>query len=341
MGGLGLEIPDGAHFILSALTSFETGGARISIPSNLSRAVVEGLDRRTLRNADVVARARLKLRMRHALLSSIHPDPLRTSSVAQVLEPLRVFIPMHEKDSWGAHLAVASLTQNFSHPLRSISLCLPNLQAVPRWASSYAVEIVRDSEVLSSLGPGGSRFASLPGRHLQQVLKLAFSLLPGEATLVHDADTVLLRPRVWLSEGHQILPLRLKPPRHFGISTAQFIGEPGALKHSSSVTHHQLVQQGVLRSAFGDVRSAGDRLWTFLGMPDIGPAPSEYQLYGSLLRLFSQRWSPAGWSHANGKITRADTHGLATLSPLGAQEVVQALRLELPELYGVSLHVRG
>lgn len=285
---------------------------------------------------------RLLARIHRTAIESLHPDPLRAKSAGEVRLPIEVFMPMHMKDASMAHLAVAALRTSFDHPLRSITICIPDQSQIPTWAAAHGVRIVRDADMLSQLGSSGGQLASLPGWSLQQVLKLGYSLCSDSPVLVQCADTVLLRPRVWISAKTQILPLRFKPPRHFGRSTSRLLGDEACLRHSSSVTHHQLMQPEVIRETFSFCGDATAKLESWIIDNTNGDLPAEYQVYGSQLRLTKPKgWVPAGWHHGNGKVTSAAARTLPELSPSEAFESVSKLRAAFPSLYGLSVHVRG
>lgn len=329
-------------FVLANVRSQE--GLRVPglpLSSSALRTTLRGLERVSLEGGSA-RENRLSARVYRTAIESLHPDPLRAKSADEVRLPIEVFIPMHMKDAAMAHLAVAALRTFSDHPLRSVTLCIPHESQVPAWSETHGVRIVRDTDVLSQLGSSGGQMASLPGWSLQQVLKLGYSLCSDSPVLVQCADTVLLRPRVWISAKTQIVPIRLKPPRQFGRSTARLLGDEACLRHASSVTHHQLMQPEVIRETFGFRGDATANLESWIADHTNGDLPAEYQVYGSQLRLTKPRgWVPAGWRHGNGKVTSAAVRSLPELSPSEAFESVRRLRAAFPRLYGLSVHVRG
>lgn len=330
------------QFIIREVESLEGGGTLpLRLSGVASRMIVGSLDRIALGDGEALNHRRVVQRTRRAALISLPADPLGTVDAASASDSLNVFMPMHGKDAWLAHLAVAAIYDGSVHPLRSITLCIPDAQEIPAWASEYEVRVLRDSEVLSLLG-AGAQLSSLPGWFLQQILKFAFAMFSDAPTLVHDADTILLRPRTWSSGELQILPLRWKAPKYFARSTAQFLESEYCLRHASSVTHHQLMRSEVLRAVFGGGDALVPRLASWIAAREDGIQPSEYQLYGSQLRLMSPHgWVPAGWHHANGKIRAVDVQSLPELAPAEALETLSRLRTAFPGIFGLSLHVRG
>ena len=334
------RVEEATRFITRSVESREGQSRRVTASGAAARWLVDALDRRVLSDGDAVPAGGALPSVRRLTIVSLPADPLSSALAAGAGDPIDVFIPMHEKDAWLAHLAVASIQDGAVSPLGSITLGIPDQQKVPGWVSAYGVEVMRDSEVLGLLD-GGSSLSALPGWFLQQVLKLAFAMSSNTPTLIHDADTVLLRPRVWSSGGIQILPLRWKTPRHFARSTARALGSDACLAHASSVTHHQLMKATVLRAAFGTGPEVVDRLTAWIEGHSDSISPSEYQLYGSQLRLTNPSgWVPAGWHHANGKVASSDLGLLPELSPAEALATISRLREAFPGVFGLSLHAR-
>lgn len=332
---------DASRFILESLEVFESARS-LWVPRSTARSLVQSVERISLLDGNDVPDGRRRQLLRAEVVRRLDPDPLRRSVGAAELEPVHAFMPTHEKDAWLAHLSVASVRGHSGHPLRTLTLCIPDGQAVPDWAAQYDVTVLRDSEVLARLGADPSRIATKPGWFIQQALKLIFALTADAPTLIHDADTVLLQPRVWLAAGVQILPVRRKSPKAFARSSAQFLARPTSLRYSSSVTHFQLMQPRVLQTIFGSGDEAMRRLVRWIEGRAPGREPSEYQLYASQLRTIAPRgWVPAGWRHAQGRVSSGDVQGRSPLSPQQVSEVLAGLQDAFPDLYGLTIHARG
>ena len=336
------RVAETVDFVLANVRSQEGLRPRgLSSSSSGLRTTLRVLERVALQGSSL-RENQLSARIYRTVIESLHPDPLRAKSSDEDRLPIGVFIPMHMKDAAMAHLAVAALRTSSDHPLRSITLCIPDESQVPTWSEAHGVRIIRDADVLSTLGSSRGQLYSLPGWSLQQALKFGYSLCSDSPVLVQCADTVLLRPRVWMTAEAQILPLRVKPPRHFGRSTSRLLGDEACLRHASSVTHHQLMQPEVIRETFGFRGVAAANLEQWITDDTDGDLPAEYQVYGSQLRLTKPKgWVPAGWRHGNGKVTSAAVRSLPELSPAEAFESVRRLRAAFPRLYGLSVHVRG
>ena len=280
-------------------------------------------------------------RWRYGIIPRLHPDPLRKAAAGAGLEPIRVFMPMHEKDSWMAHLAVAGLCSSSDHPIDSITVCIPDGLEPPRWTGQYPIEVTRDSEVLRTVFSEGESAFPSSGYLRQMSLKLIAAASSDISTLIQCSDTALLRPRVWMFEGRQILPVHRKSPQMFHRHSATFLGVPAAVRQSSTTTHHQLMQPGLVHELFGRGEAMRERLTEWHEIRE-HEAPCEYQVYGSHLRLSRpEGWLPASWRHHNSTVAWEEMRSLPELSRAEAEEVLNRLREEHSHLFGLSLHVRS
>jgi hypothetical protein len=145
----------------------------------------------------------------------------------------------------------------------------------------------------------------------QQVLKiLAAKLLGAHGTLLVDADTILLRPQIWLStEGiqnlHTSIEYHAPYQRHYERFMSSRNYNPNIATHSprvSFVTHHQLMQQDILEELFGeDLESFQNGLKSWLEYIDFSDTDSpacEWHTYGTFISSnFSNRIQLTQWSN--------------------------------------------
>lgn len=251
-----------------------------------------------------------------AVASTLQPlDPLRR---ATVLPAIDVLIPFTAKDIDTVSLCLQGILDTVRNPIGKIRLVTPTntthdnrgvdeSQRTRIWEELTERERIvfeSDDEALGSdlLGEMRARgLGNLDGWHLQQLIKLSVArTTTSPATLVVDADTVLLEPRTWLhSDGTQLLQFSeaYQPgyKRHF----REFFEEP-LVAPFSFVTHHQLMRSAILREMFPSPSSIID--WYETARKISGPSLSEYEAYGSYLwakypkqvRLgtWSNLWSP-------------------------------------------------
>lgn len=140
---------------------------------------------------------------------------------------------------------------------------------------------------------------------LQQLLKVqAVMESKSDAVLILDSDTVLLRKRAWFdSDGRQIL----MPTSEFNPPYYDFLNKLGislAIPKYSFISHHMIMQPGVLREILENVGLADlDRLIEYCvensDRSVQSPICIEYELYGqSLFNKNHDQFFIAPWSNA-------------------------------------------
>jgi len=292
---------------------------RSRLGDSVGRSKVVGVKRRSLhilrrfvrisnsKNLGLLARVSLRAM---AKFTGRPPTGLHRSlaSVAQPLDPLRaerslphidIAVPFVEKDINSLELLLANLKAAVANPISRIQLVTPAVPAgsVPRFEDPQSlakihrlidgvdgVTLVFDHEVLGA--NLSNSFAALPkkidGYRVQQVLKFCLAMQSvSTATLVVDADTVLLHRKVWLANGgiqllqfseeyHQ--PYRNLLLSHFGIQP---------LLPVSFITHHQLMQREIVNEIFPTEGALVD--WYLASLEPGGGKMSEYETYGHYL----------------------------------------------------------
>lgn len=246
-----------------------------------------------------------------AFLQALLPiDPLGN---LDELPPIDVVIPFVEKDIAVLPYCVASVQKMVRNPIATMSLITPagkNLKK-PSFKKLHSQEIldqilehssnievvydhhIIDNDSLSNLMNSGAK-----GWDIQQILKFG-AVMRGasDATLVVDADTVLLSEKSWLySDGKQLLQVANEfEDRYMGL-----IGEYFALNKTlplSFVTHHQLMQKDIVQEMFPDGIESLLTWWkTCLSTP--GSFLSEYEAYGTyVFEKHPQRAVLGTWSN--------------------------------------------
>lgn len=158
---------------------------------------------------------------------------------------------------------------------------------------------------------------------LQQALKLQ-TVVSSEAPgcLVIDADTLLLRPRTWLTaDGRQVLT----PTFEFQEPYYRFLSELGVLRwppKRSFTSHHMLMQPSVLRSVLNRASLESVEAWVhaYLRHQSYGGARdylNDYELYAQGLmnlepgRVHLEKWSNVGVARSAAALSDDSLHGLA------------------------------
>lgn len=276
------------------------------------------------RSIDVIARPvrkkYLPLNLR-ALISFSQPiDPLRRE---KGLPPIELVIPFVEKDLKALPVVLAAARTNIRNPLAVVTLITPRNEkgTGPRFSQKESPEILdrilREStdvrvvydqdilgkEILSHLNDrfgAGDRNA---GWVMQQLIKLSAARQSQEiGALILDADTVLLSPKTWItSNGRQLLQIAIEYHAAFMHHVLKFFGVPKRYR-LSFITHHQLMQPGVVKEMFP--RGAESLItWWESSTDPIGRDLGDYEAYGSFLAhhyphrvaygSFSNLFSPA------------------------------------------------
>lgn len=214
-----------------------------------------------------------------ALLPS---DPLEGTAD---LPSIELVVPWDGDDVELLELVLSAAVRSSRNPVGSIRL-VTAADAVPSFdTGGVVVSIESDGEVVGrDLLRRVERLVPLDRRgwvvqQLVKILTVLRSRAPG--CLVLDADTVLLRPRTWLtSTGVQALVVTDEFHEPYVAHAARVWGLPRpAVSH---VAHHQLQRPSVVREMFG---TDGERLGRWLELGDWRElsSVSEYHGYGAWL----------------------------------------------------------
>ena len=229
--------------------------------------------------------------MRSAILSLWSTDPLGGE---RGIPDIDLGIVFALKDAELVPAAVMAAVHSSANRIKVVRLVTPNLdfpvvqesiEAV-RQASlqlHFSLEIHDDASLL-----GPERLSQLQNHRVhdrgigwvtQQLLKLSAVLMSSQrATLIVDADTILLRRRTWLAQdGRQIL----MAPEWYGSLWTEDVKIYLRLTKTrpfSFITHQQLMQRDLVENLFG---ANGEKLltWALSARRRI----AEYETYGTYL----------------------------------------------------------
>ncbi len=232
----------------------------------------------SLRLAKILKLQKLPHSLRHIISLAPPSNPLGGTN----LPTIDIAIPCHTKDFDNLPLIIQGAKASVSNPIGKIILITPQYLSI-ELQSRFPDCIVSTDE--SVLGPNLAEIINelVPkertGWIIQQVIKFRMAISSEQvATLILDADTVLLSPRIWLdSEGIQViciadeyhLPYKKHIRRVFG----------GQTQLLSFVTHHQLMQKDFVGEIFGQ---DGEGLIEWIKLADFNESSSicEYETYG-------------------------------------------------------------
>ncbi len=116
--------------------------------------------------------------------------------------PIDVVIPVIEKDAETLVHTIDSLRANVMQPIGKIYLIAPQSKKLEQIAKDKNCEFVLEDNVLPKFANNTNR----KGWIKQQYLKLnANTIVDNEYYLVIDADTILIRPQIFVKPGKEIL----------------------------------------------------------------------------------------------------------------------------------------
>jgi len=225
------------------------------------------------------------------LISIWSTDPLRKEKDLPEIDLAIVFA---YKDVELVPAAVLAAVHFSANPIKVVRLVTPSLDPPAVQESigkveqaslrmNFSLEVYDDASLLGTERLRDLRSHQVPDRSLswvtQQLLKLSAVLKSSQrATLIVDADTILLKRRTWLAkDGRQIL----MAPEWFRSLWTEDVERFLGLKKSlpfSFITHHQLMQRNIVETIFGaDGRKLID--WALSARRRI----AEYETYGTYL----------------------------------------------------------
>jgi len=247
------------------------------------------------------------------------------------LPSIDVIIPAISKDLDVITHAVSAVTHGSVNPISSISLVIPKSQIHMFGNLAKVANLIPEEDLINEdISKALQRLPeSRRGWVTQQLVKILFARGSSAAgTLVLDADTVLLNPRVWLdSKGNQILCISREFHVPYIDHYKRFFTQEGHVDGLSFVTHHQLMQPSILRTMFPDDNSIS----RWVGeISDFGSGASEYHDYGTyMMRNFSSSVALARWGNLNLEVES---------SPQGVSRIIDWARSHHSDAFSISLH---
>ncbi|MEI2643025.1 MAG: FkbM family methyltransferase [Candidatus Nanopelagicales bacterium] len=274
----------------------------------------------------------LPLRLRQVTETLQPNDPLASS---QDLPEIDVIIPCHRKDLPVLSACVSGALTGSANPIRDVQLLVEDAE-VQLFSDSFpGCSVIPESQLLTPALVEALKSYVPPSRInwvKQQLLKFRGAMFASsEASLVVDADTVLLTQRVWLdSQERQILCLVREFHAPYNDQAVRMWG-PSTAAPVSFVAHHQLMQKSLLRQMFG-VDDLGLARWMSLGGTGSAANVSEYHSYGAWVSTHHpHRALWAQWRNAS-----VSRRWLVETSTIQGQH--QRLKRLFPSCNSVSLH---
>ena len=209
-------------------------------------------------------------------------DPLANASA-----PIDVFVPCGPRDERLLGFCIEGIVSSVSNPISRI-VVVSSDQIADRFQRAD-VAWIRDGEVLPQSVEAILSMVTEGRRSWirQQLIKLRMATFSqAEATLVVDADTILLRKRSWYDGERQILTPAHEFHAPYHELNAHLLGTQHVAMGVSFVAHHQLMQRQILAPFFGSTEasyvSAVKQIVTSLDRSE-DSSFSDYELYADLL----------------------------------------------------------
>lgn len=272
---------------------------------------------------------------RHLVEALQVDDPL--ASATAVLPPIDLVFVAHPRDADLLDLATEYALATSRNPIARTVIIVPD-NFVDSGALRYPkASVVAESTLVTPsiaehlnrrFGPGRSAWV------LQQVLKFRAVLSSSStACLLVDADTLLFRPRTWLTKsGVQLLAPSIEYWEPYSAHMARMWPDFDARSPLSWVTHHQLMQKDIVSEMFG-AEGEGLDSWIAHAEPQQPSALSEYHSYGAY--LFARHRERVGLAQWN-NLARPRVDLPTIVGPdVGGR---MALRLEGRRPHSVSFH---
>lgn len=279
------------------------------------------------------------------LATTTAPGPLRRRFLDELqpsypsfqssdLPPIQVLIASSKKDFGLLPATIASCVQLVSNPIESVHVVVPNHEVeTASQLGTSAVVLGEDALLPLALkeAVGEHHPTGRYGWVLQQVIGLYFAWSSGSAgVLVLDSDTILTRPRAFLSgDRKQLISLSHEYHEPYEDHATEVWGPLKRHHGLSYVTHHQLMQPWVLREMFPELDDLAE--WVLKAATDHKSPLADYHSYG---RWFCDNYpklvSLARWG--NKSVARG------SFDSLDPESLQLELRARFPHYFSVSLH---
>jgi len=195
---------------------------------------------------------------------------------------IELMIPVTQKDSDVLDLSVTGAVTHVQNHIKKISLVCPD-SIVNELRTRYPdYDVVSENSLISPTLEKLVHDYFKPDRQgwiKQQFLKKLFVLRCSNPVLVLDADTIILKPKIWInSMGTQILGISDEYHSPYAEHFSNFSGLPNP--PWSFVTHHQLMQPRIIREFLNENDESIER-YIKSALRNEHSSISEYHSYGT------------------------------------------------------------
>ena len=256
--------------------------------------------------AKILKLQKLQYSLRQIISLAQPSNPLRD----KILPTIDIAIPCHVKDFDNLPLVIQGAKLSVRNPIGKIKLITPEYFSTELQTKFPDCIVSTDESVLSAdLVKAINELVpkERTGWIIQQIIKFRMAITSDQvATLILDADIVLLKPKIWLdSKGTQILCIADEYHLPYKKHLQKVFG--GQTHLLSFVTHHQLMQRDSVREIFGQ---NGEGLIEWLNLADFNESSSisEYETYGEwMLKRKPNQIVFSKWNNVPAIIKSGDT----------------------------------
>ena len=205
-----------------------------------------------------------------------------------------VLIPLAVKDLHNVAITIQSIKKNLLHPIDEIIIVGQSDKKISNFCRLNNLKYINEEDILSknileiNLAQNGQ---IINGWIKQQLIKLnAFNYIDAENILVHDADTIFVRPISFINEDNkQILYISDEYIKNYHEMTNELIGPLKRYKRSF-IAHDMLFQRDLMnnihKKIFDKHKLNLDEAVIFVYNTNLQASLSEYELYGNYLDNF-------------------------------------------------------
>jgi len=202
--------------------------------------------------------------------------------------PIDIVIPIIEKDLSTVVQTVNTARAFVMHPINKIYFVGPNSSKIKQVAKELNCEFIDESTVLENFNYIMKKYG---GWFVQQFLKLeASKFVDCDHYLVIDADTVYLRPQIFIEEQKYLVNVQWEPKVNRKIFTQQVLKDD-KFYYYDFVTHQMLFSKKILNNLKMYVETLHGQPWDQVLFKlidqDSQRGFSEYDIYQAFLTQHS------------------------------------------------------
>jgi hypothetical protein len=197
--------------------------------------------------------------------------------------PLEVIIPIVEKDLEMLPHTIQGVRAMVMHPVKTIYIVAPESTLIRQKAEELGLVYVEENSLL----PPIKHQQKLTGWLKQQYLKLnGDAIVKTEHFLVLDADTVFLRPQIFIEGGK----VTLNTHRDYTLERKHFVKQAlgyQSLHNLCFTVHHMVLEKSKLAALRKALEARHNKPWydalNELEGYNVGRGFSEYELYANFM----------------------------------------------------------